>query len=120
MDQYRKLLLDSYAFMFCARVSYIHLGFNICLLDEIKELNGYMEGESFEMDILGTMQDKAVLRIHRFATEVDVLIEKLYEDNNFLSEEIMDYEYDGPPGGEGSIRPDAYTCITVFIYRQGS
>ena len=65
MKEYRKLLLDAYAFMFFARASYIRLGFEICLLDELKELKGYMEGETFQMDILGTMKDKAVLRIHR-------------------------------------------------------
>ena len=101
MDQYRNLLLDSYAFMFFAKASYVHLGFEICLLDELKELKGYMENETFQMDILGTMQDRAVLRIHQFATESGVLMEKLYEDNNFLEEEIMDYEYEGPPGYEG-------------------
>jgi hypothetical protein len=114
MKEYRKLLLDAYAFMFFARVSYIHLGFEICLLDELKELKGYMEGETFQMEILGTMKDRAVLRIHRFAQESNVLLEKIYQDNNFLDEEIMDYEYDEPPKGEGEmdrIRLLAVLCL---------
>ena len=114
MNEYRKLLLDAYAFMFFARMSYIHLGFEICLLDELRELKGYMEGETFPMDILGTMKDRAVLRIHRFAQESDVLLEKIYQDNNFLDEEVMDYEYDGPPAAEGEmdrIRLLALLCL---------
>ena len=115
MDQYRKLLLDSYAFMFFARVSYIHLGFEICLLDEIKELNGYMENETFQMDILGTMKDTAALRIHRFATESAELIEKVFENNNFLEEEIDDYEYEGPPGYKG--KPDRmHLLVLICLY----
>ena len=112
MKEYRKLLLDAYAFMFFAKTSYIHLGFEICLLDELNELKGYMEGETFQTDILGTMKDSAVLRIHRFAQESDVLLEKIYQDNNFLDEEIMDYEYDGPPSGEGDM--DRISLLAVL------
>lgn len=106
MNQYRKLILDSYNLMISAKESYIHLGFEICLLDELKELNGYMEGETYQMDILGTMEDKAVLRIHQFATESDVLIEKLYKDNNLLTEEIMEYEEPGWPQFADVAEPD--------------
>lgn len=112
MNGYRKLLLDAYAHMFFARVTYIHLGFDICLLDELKELKDYMEGETFKMDILGTMRDTAVLRIHEFAQESDVLLEKIFQDNNFLDEEVMEYEYDGPPGAEGEL--DRMTLLAVL------
>lgn len=112
MKEYRKLLLDAYAFMFFARASYIHLGFHICLLDELKELNDYMEGEEFQTDILGTMKDKVVLRMHSFAQESNVLLEKIYQDNNFLDEEVMDYEYDGPPSGEGEM--DRISLLAVL------
>ena len=119
MDQYRKLILDSYALMLSAKQSFIRLGFEICLLDELKELNGYMEGESFEMDILGTMEDKAVLRIHRFATESHVLIKKLYKGNNLLTEEIMEYEFDGGPEYEGEVELDRLHLLALLcLYTQ--
>ncbi|MDQ6904290.1 MAG: hypothetical protein M3139_14930 [Bacteroidota bacterium] len=119
MDQYRKLILDSHDLMIYAKESYIHLGFEICLLDELKELDGYMDGETFQMDILGTMEDKAVLRIHQFATESDVLIKKLYEDNNLLTEEIMEYEEFGGPQYESAVKIDRLHLLALLcLYTQ--
>jgi hypothetical protein len=121
MDPYRKVLLDAYAFMFSAKISYIHIGFNICLLGELKLLQGYMENETFPMDILGTMKDKAALRIHQFATESGELMEKLFEDNNLLDEEMMDYEYEGPPGCEGELdRPHLLGLLCLYTEREVS
>ena len=114
MNQYRKLILDSYALMLTAQESYIHLGFEICLLGELKELNGYMEGESFEMNILGTMEDKAALRIHRFAIETHGLIDKLEEDNNFLTEELMEYENAGWPELAGDVEKNRLHLLALL------
>jgi hypothetical protein len=65
------------------------------------------------------MKDKAVLRIHSFAQESNVLLEKIYHDNNFLDEEIMDYEYDGPPSGEGDLdRISLLAVLCLFTERE--
>ncbi|MGH2648483.1 MAG: hypothetical protein ACRDE8_12980, partial [Ginsengibacter sp.] len=92
MNNYRKLLLDSCNLMITTQFAYYKLAMDICLLDELKELDGYMEGEVFSRNVFETMKDPAVLRIDRFAKETDVFIDRLDEANNFLNEEFNDFD----------------------------
>jgi hypothetical protein len=96
-NPYRKLLLDSYFLMLSTQIAYCNLAMQICLLDELKELDGYMEGENYHQDVFSMIEDKAVQRIYRFLTETDVFAQALDEANNFLNEELDLYgEYATP------------------------
>lgn len=91
-NPYRKLLLDSYFLMLSTQMAYGHLAMDICLLDELNILDGYMEGEEYHYDVFSMIKDKGVQRIYMFIKETLVISGALNEANNFLDEEVDEYE----------------------------
>ncbi len=86
---------------------------DICLLDELKILDGYMEGESFQPDLFDSIQDQAVRRIGRFLKESVPIREKLKEANHFMDEEID--EFGDPPMPVFDGEADRHTLLCVLL-----
>lgn len=92
MSLSRQKLLDAYFLMVSCQMAFFKIAINICLLDELKELDGFLDEEDeFHRDILDTMKDPIVIRIGQFIKETDQYLDQLDENNNFLDEELDPY-----------------------------
>lgn len=98
-------------------MAYTHVGLDICLLDELKVLDGYMEGEYFHPDAFETIKDEGVRRIHRFIKETNPILDEMDAVNHFRDEEIDELEDPLMPAFDGEA--DRQTLLAVLlIYTQ--
>lgn len=114
--QYRKLIIDSFYRMLSTQMAYGHVAMDICLLDELNMLDGYMEGENFDPAVFETIKDEGVRRIHRFLKETRPIIEAMEETNHFMDEEL-DMDDPSMPAYDGKADRQIMLCV-LLIYTQ--
>lgn len=112
-NSYRKLILASYYRMISTQMAYTRIGLDICLLDELKILDGFMEGEHFHPDAFETIKDVGVRRIHRFLKETEPITSSFQEINSFLKEEIDTLEDPLMPAYDG--KADRHILLFVLL-----
>ncbi len=112
-NRYRQLAVQSFYRMISTQMAYTRVGLDICLLDELKILDGYMEGEYFHPDAFETIKDEKVRRIHRFIKETKPQLDQMQVLNNFLDEEIDELEDPPMPAYEG--KADRFTLLCVLL-----
>lgn len=112
-SRYRKLIVNSYYRMISTQMAYCHVGLEICLLDELKILDGFMEGENFHPDVFESIKDEGVRRIHRFLKETNLVLDELQELNYFPDEEMDEWEDPLMPAYDG--KADRHILLVVLL-----
>ena len=116
-NPYRKLIMDSYYRMASIQMAYGHIAMDICLLDELKILDGFMENEVFHPDVFESIKDEAVQRINRFLKETTSITKALDEANHFMDEEIDEMEDPPMPAYDGKADRQILLCV-LLIYTE--
>lgn len=117
-NTYRELVLGSYYCMASMQMGYSHLAMDICLLDELKILDGFMEGETFHSDVFDSIKDPTVQSINRFVKETKVILDELEDANHILPEEIDEFDDPKMPGYEDKADKQIWLAV-LLIYSEG-
>ena len=117
-NPYRKLVLDSFYRLRSTQMAYGHLAYEICLVDEHKLPDGFMDGETYNPEVYESINDEAVRRIGRFLKETMPITDVLYENNHFLDEEGDDYEDPLMPAYDGEADHHILLCVLLVYTEQ--
>lgn len=113
-NPYRKLVIESYYYMLTIHFGYSHVAMDICLLDELKILDGFMEGETFHQDVFDSIKDPAVQTINRFLKETKVILNELEDANHILDEEIDEFDDPERPAYEDKADKLIWLCVLLL------
>ena len=90
MEPYRDDLIDAYFTILNTVQMFFHFGMRISLMDELKELDGWIDdGIVLPVDLLDTMKDPLVRKISVVVKQSAAILEVLDNLNAFTDEEIM-------------------------------